>query len=48
MMITTATEIKYIENIVKSIKEFETDVNLDNILFEELNQELPSDINCCW
>ena len=47
-MITTATEIKHIENILKGLKEFEINVDLDHILFEELNQELPSDINCCW
>ena len=45
-MITTAiaTEIKHVENSFEELNEFGINVNLDNILFQELKQELPNDL----
>ena len=45
-MITTATEIKHVENSFEELNEFGIDVNLDDILIEEFEQGLPIDISC--
>lgn len=44
-MITTATEIKHIENSVEFLEGFEEEIALDSILVEEFKLGLPSDIN---
>ena len=45
-MITIATEIKYVENSFEVLSEFEININLDDILVEEFEQDLPIDISC--
>ena len=43
-MITTATEIKYVENSFEELKVIELD--LEGILVEQYAQGLPNDIDC--
>ncbi len=45
MTIATVTEIKCIENKLANLNGFGFEVDLEEILIEEFNQELPSDIN---
>ena len=47
-MITTATEIKHVKNSFKVLNEFGSEINLDDILIEEYDEELSSDINSGW
>lgn len=41
----TITEIKHVENSLKILGEFGIEVNLEGILSDEFNKELPSDIS---
>ena len=48
MKLTTTPEIRHFENSFKFLDKFEIDINLSDILIEELEEELPSDINSYW
>ncbi|MDJ0567831.1 MAG: hypothetical protein QNJ53_02180 [Pleurocapsa sp. MO_192.B19] len=41
----TITEIKHVENSLELLNEFETEIGLDDILKEEFEKELSSDIS---
>ncbi|MGF1479658.1 MAG: hypothetical protein ACFB4I_09220 [Cyanophyceae cyanobacterium] len=45
-MITTATEIKHVENSFEVLNELELKIELADILIEEFKQDLTSDIVC--
>ena len=46
MMNATITEIKYVENSLELLNEFEIAIDLGSILVEEFEQGLSSDISC--
>lgn len=47
-MITTVTEIKHVENSFESFQESGIKIEFDAILVSEVEQDLPSDINCSY
>lgn len=46
-MSVATIEIKYLENSLELLNEFGTELNLDNILAEELEAGVASDISNC-
>jgi hypothetical protein len=44
-MITTATEIKHVENSFEILNEFGIEIELEDVLFAEFKQKLTGDIN---
>lgn len=48
MSFTTFTEIKHIENSLTVLNEVGIEIDLDSILVNEFEQELPNDINNTW